>query len=245
MTICETRECPRVQEVVQKKLINSTMSFFSKVFGGKKEPAAPTTTEAIQKLRETEEMLVKKQDFLEGKIEQEIVTAKKNGTKNKRAAIQALKRKKRYEKQLQQIDGTLSTIEMQREALESANTNTTVLQTMKNAADALKAAHLHMDVDQVHDMMDDIAEQQDVAKEISDAISNPVAFGHDVDEDELEKELEELEQEALDEELLGVEGTAELPAVPASTEPVAPPKKTKAKAVEEDDDLKQLEAWAS
>lgn len=93
------------------------------------------------------------------------------------AAIQALKRKKRYEKQLQQIDGTLSTIEMQREALESANTNTQVLTTMKNAADALKAAHKHMDVDQVHDMMDDIAEQQDVAKEISDAISNPVAFG--------------------------------------------------------------------
>lgn len=26
-------------------------------------------------------------------------------------------------------------------------------------------------------MMDDIAEQQDVAKEISDAISNPVGFG--------------------------------------------------------------------
>lgn len=93
------------------------------------------------------------------------------------AAIQALKRKKRYEKQLQQIDGTLTTIELQREALESANTNTQVLTTMKNAADALKAAHKNMDVDQVHDMMDDIAEQQDVAKEISDAISNPVAFG--------------------------------------------------------------------
>lgn len=36
---------------------------------------------------------------------------------------------------------------------------------------------LFRDVDQVHDMMDDIAEQQDVAREISDAISNPVAFG--------------------------------------------------------------------
>jgi hypothetical protein len=59
------------------------------------------------------------------------------------AAIQALKRKKRYEKQLQQIDGTLSTIEMQRQALEEANTNTAVLQTMKNAADALKAVQ-HM-----------------------------------------------------------------------------------------------------
>lgn len=62
----------------------------------------------------------------------------------KLAAIQALKRKKRYEKQLQQIDGTLSTIEMQREALEGANTNTAVLQTMKSAADALKSAHQHM-----------------------------------------------------------------------------------------------------
>lgn len=60
------------------------------------------------------------------------------------AAIQALKKKKRFEKQLQQIDGTLSTIEMQREALEGANTNTAVLTTMKNAADALKEAHKHM-----------------------------------------------------------------------------------------------------
>lgn len=59
-------------------------------------------------------------------------------------ALQALKKKKRLEKQLQQIDGTLSTIEMQREALESANTNTAVLTTMKNAADALKAAHQNM-----------------------------------------------------------------------------------------------------
>lgn len=59
-------------------------------------------------------------------------------------ALQALKRKKRYDKQLQQIDGTLSTIEMQREALESANTNTNVLQTMSEAAKALKSAHQHM-----------------------------------------------------------------------------------------------------
>ena len=53
----------------------------------------------------------------------------------------ALKRKKRYEKQLQQIDGTLSTIEFQREALENANTNAEVLRNMGVAAKALKAAH--------------------------------------------------------------------------------------------------------
>lgn len=85
---------------------------------------------------------------------------------------------------------------------------------------------LNRDVDQVHDMMDDIAEQQDVAREISDAISNPVAFGQDVDEDDLLKELEELEQEELDKELLGVATpTPELPSVP-----VGEPSKAKAKA---------------
>lgn len=61
------------------------MSLFSKIFGsGGKGGKAPTPQEAIQRLRETEEMLAKKQDFLEKKIEQELVTAKKNGTKNKR-----------------------------------------------------------------------------------------------------------------------------------------------------------------
>merc|ERR1712156_171362 len=149
------------------------MSVFGKLFGGKKGDKALTTGEAIQKLRETEEMLMKKQDFLEKKVDAETATARKNAKTNKRVALGALKRKKRYEKQLQQIDGTLTTMEQQREALEGANTNTAVLQTMGEAAKSLKKAHEGMNVDDVHEMLDDIAEQQDVAKEISDAISSP------------------------------------------------------------------------
>ena len=60
------------------------------------------------------------------------------------AALMALKRKKRLEKQLGQIDGTLSTIEFQREALENAQTNTEVLKNMSFAAKALKSAHQHL-----------------------------------------------------------------------------------------------------
>lgn len=63
------------------------MSFFSKVFGGKKEQAAPSTAEAIQKLRETEDMLIKKQEFLETKIDNEVLIAKKNASKNKRGIV--------------------------------------------------------------------------------------------------------------------------------------------------------------
>ncbi|XP_029007399.1 charged multivesicular body protein 4b [Betta splendens] len=220
------------------------MSLFAKMFGsGGKGGKAPTPQEAVQRLRETEEMLAKKQDFLEKKIEQELVTAKKNGTKNKRAALQALKRKKRYEKQLAQIDGTLSTIEFQREALENANTNTEVLKNMGYAAKAMKAAHENMDIDKVDDLMADITEQQEVAQEISDVISRPVGFGEDYDEDELMAELEELEQEELDVHLLEVEGTADipLPSVPSSL----PSRPAKKKVEEDEDDMADLAAWAT
>ncbi|XKL66567.1 hypothetical protein PGB90_009987 [Kerria lacca] len=224
------------------------MSFLGRVFGGKKEEKGPTTAEAIMNLRETENMLLKKQEFLEKKIEHEISIAKANGTKNKRAAIQALKRKQRYSKQLMQIDGTLSTIEMQREALEGANTNTAVLQSMKDAAEALKKAHKHMDIDQVHEMMDDIGEQQDVAREISDAISNPVAFGQDIDEDDLEQELEKLEQEALDEELLRAGPSNTDISIPYDEPSEKIKSKVPSKSIrkeEEEQEMKDLEMWAT
>ena len=60
------------------------MSMFGKIFGFKKDEKSITTGEAIQKLRETEEMLIKKQDYYEKKIEQELGLAKANATKNKR-----------------------------------------------------------------------------------------------------------------------------------------------------------------
>jgi charged multivesicular body protein 4 len=60
-------------------------------------------------LFEVEEIMNKKQAFLEKKIEDELGIIKANGTKNKRMALAALKRKKRLEKQLEQIDGQSTT----------------------------------------------------------------------------------------------------------------------------------------
>ncbi|XP_073344546.1 charged multivesicular body protein 4c [Pagrus major] len=202
----------------------------------------PSPQEAIHKLRETEEMLTKKQDYLEKRIEQELMIAKKNGTKNKRAALQALKRKKRLEQQLTQIDGTLSTIEFQREALENSHTNTEVLKNMGFAAKAMKQVHENMDIDKIDDLMADITEQQDVAHEISDAISRP--FGDQFDEDELLAELAELEEEELEESMDRMGG---LPSVPSSRLPSARPSQrasTKKRAEEEDNDMRALASWA-
>lgn len=77
------------------------MSGLFKLFGsGGKSGNAPTTQEAIQRLSETEELLTKKQEFLEKKIEQELMTAKKNGTRNKRGEEQFLNSRVWYIRQL-------------------------------------------------------------------------------------------------------------------------------------------------
>ena len=61
-------------------------SALARIFGGKGK-TQPSPQVAIQKLRDTAEMLEKKTEFIEKKIEIEIATAKKCGMKNKRGII--------------------------------------------------------------------------------------------------------------------------------------------------------------
>ena len=85
---------------------------------------------------------------------------------------------------------------------------------MKVGADALKGAQQRVgDVDDVQDVMEDIREQQELAQEISDIISNPIGFGQSLeDDDDLLKELEDLEQQDLEEQMLNT--NIDLPTVP-------------------------------
>jgi len=219
------------------------------MFGKKPAVTPKSPQEAIQELREVQDLLNKKEMHLEKKIQEEVYSAKKHGLRNKRAALQALARKKRYEKQLKQIDGTLSTVEYQIEALENASTNTEVLKAMQMAATALKVAHNNMDVDKVQDIMDDIREQQEISQEISDAISQPTGFGHDVNEDELMAELESMQEQDLENKLLDVGGSSvaqidQLPVAPTG-ELRQPDRGQKTKQQAEEDQLKELAAWAT
>jgi hypothetical protein len=61
------------------------MSMFAKLFGKGSNEKAPTPQEAIQKLLEIEDLMRKRQDVLETKIENELKIAKQNGLKNKRS----------------------------------------------------------------------------------------------------------------------------------------------------------------
>jgi charged multivesicular body protein 4A/B len=63
------------------------MSLFTRIFGKNSKEKPPTPQEAIQRIREVEELLGKKSAFLEKKIDDELETAKKHGTKNKRCKL--------------------------------------------------------------------------------------------------------------------------------------------------------------
>ncbi|KAA0200724.1 Charged multivesicular body protein 4Ba [Fasciolopsis buskii] len=216
------------------------MSSLKKFFGTKKS-SADSTKEAVRKLEETRDLLMKKSDFLEKKIEECIALAKKYGMKNKRAALKVLAQKKEYEKQLTRMDNTLSIIENQLQTIDNAGMNLEVFKVLKATAGSLRETHKSMKLDDVQNTMDDIMEQRDIAQEISDAISNPSTFGLDIDEDELLAELQGLQEEELKNELLNIDNVPDLPNVPSRDLPNPSTSEEK----EQDKQLKDLMAWAS
>ncbi|KAJ6249732.1 charged multivesicular body protein 4c [Anaeramoeba flamelloides] len=187
------------------------------LFGKKKKKKGKNTTEttknSIIQLRETLNMLEKRENYLEKKIETELQHAKKNATKNRRSAIMALKRKKNYEQQIAKASNTRFSIEKQISMLEGASMNFEIMKSMKQGAQAMKNIQNEMSIEQVEDVMDEIQESFQIAEEISEAISQP--FGDEFDEDELEEELNELEELGLDEQLTQInQEEVKLPNVP-------------------------------
>jgi len=171
-----------------------------RLFG--KAKAAPKPQETIAKLRDTLDMLEKREEHLQKKAERELHIVKQNATKNKRMAMMALKRKKIYENQMEKIAGARMTIETQVMTIEGANVSFEAIEAMRLGASALQNLHRNMTINDVDNTMSDIQEQMDIAKEIQDGIAQPL--GEVFDEDELEAELAGLEAENLDQQLLGV-----------------------------------------
>lgn len=209
------------------------------LFGKKKK--APAPKESIAKLRETLDMLEKREQFLMKKCEGQVAEAKKfMAAKNKRAALMCLKRKKTYEVQVEKIAGARMTIEQQVMTLEGANVSLEAMNAMKMGAASMKAIHNDINIDKVDDTMEEIREQMDIANEINDAISTPLG-GEMMDEDELLSELEELEQESLDETLLQMNNPPQkLPTVPNGK--VSTPTGKSKVTIDEDAELAALEA---
>lgn len=188
-------------------------------------------------LRTQIDLLAKKEKYLETQIEQQETLARKNVTTNKTAARAALKRKKTYETEVEKIQGQMASLETQLNALENANLNSETMKAMHEGAKAMKQIHGNMNIDKVDSTMDEIRDQVAINEEIRDAISRPL--GQEVDEDELNEDLAELEQEALDAQMVNA-GPAPSGKLPTTNEPAAVQQPAAAEQ-EEDDDEAELQ----
>ncbi|KAI7744126.1 hypothetical protein M8C21_015070 [Ambrosia artemisiifolia] len=116
------------------------MSMLTRLFGKPKQEANVVTT--LDKLNETLEMLEKKENVLKKKSNAEVQKAKEfTNAKNKRAAIQCLKRKRLYEQQIEQLGNFQLRIHDQMIMLESAKATTETVDALRTGAKTMKEMH--------------------------------------------------------------------------------------------------------
>ncbi|KAJ3126951.1 ESCRT-III subunit protein snf7 [Nowakowskiella sp. JEL0407] len=145
-------------------------------------------------IREKVDLLSSRQSDLEQKIQKEHDFAKLNASKNKRAALLALKKKKMYENQVLKIIETKLTLETVAGNIDDARFNNHTLNVLKMGADSLREIHGTVNLNVVDDVMDSVQDQVDFSNEIEDIIARPM-IGQDIDEFELEDELQAIEQQ--------------------------------------------------
>lgn len=173
------------------------MSIFSRYFG--KEKRNPTSTlDTLDKMNETLDMLVKKENVLLKKASMEQEKAKNfSKVKNKRAAIQCLKRKRMYEHHVEQLGNYQLRIHDQMIMLEGVKATSDTVNALKDGASIMKQMNKETNIDNVDSIMDDINEQTESMKQIQDALSAPIGAAAEFDDDELILELEELSEAEL------------------------------------------------
>merc|ERR1711977_255130 len=207
------RERERERERKRKKRKASTSKvtpMFKKLFGKPKSSATEVKphgkTDAmttIERLNDTLEMLEKREALLQKKMADEIRKAKEyTKMKNKRAALQCLKRKKMYEAQADQLANQQLRIHDQKIMLEGAKATTGTVTAMRSGAQAMKKLQKETNIEDVDKTMEEITEQTENMRQINDALGQPIGFAAEIAEDDLDLELQELEAEELDRQLM-------------------------------------------
>eukprot|EP00262_Sarcandra_glabra_P018524 TRINITY_DN6679_c0_g1_i1.p1 TRINITY_DN6679_c0_g1~~TRINITY_DN6679_c0_g1_i1.p1 ORF type:complete len:218 (-),score=60.16 TRINITY_DN6679_c0_g1_i1:174-827(-) len=212
---------------------------FKKMFNKPKKTTTSSTLSTLEKLNETLEMLEKKEHVLQKKISIEIGKAQNfTKLKNKKAAIQCLKKKKLYEAQVEQLGNFQLRVHDQMILLEGAKATTETVDALRSGASAMKSIQKSMNIDAIEMTMDEVNEHTENMRQIQEALTGPIGATADFDEDELEAELEQLEEAELEEQLM-----QPTHAVPASSVPTANiPNRANLRSKSDEDELANLQA---
>lgn len=112
-------------------------------------------------------------------------------TMNKQRAVQLLKRRKMYSSQLEGLMGTQFNVEQMTFAAQNMQDTLTTVSAMKEAHKVQSQQLKAFKIGDIENMMDDMAEMMEDTEEINEVMSRNYAC--DIDEGDLERELEELD----------------------------------------------------
>jgi charged multivesicular body protein 4 len=160
------------------------------------------TLVALEKLQAAADGVLKKKEYFEKRVENEVTKAKEClRNNNKNGAALALRRKKMIVAKIEGLENNYIQLEEQIMELDNVQTTTEMFAALKHAATVQKKVLSKHKVDKVDKVIDDLEENRGTMQEIQDALALGGASA-EYDDAELEEELAALEAEELTGELL-------------------------------------------
>jgi hypothetical protein len=102
----------------------------------------------------------------------------------------ALKKKRMYEQQLEQVENSLLRLSEQQMGLEGVRATAETVAAMHAGAQAGRAVTTEFGVERVDALLDEVADQAEAMRQVSDVLGQPLGPAADIDEDEVAAELE-------------------------------------------------------
>jgi len=192
----------------------------NRLFGtGKPKVPPPNLTDVIANVDSRGESIEKKVDKLDAELKKykdQMSKMREGPAKNaiKQKALRVLKQKKMYENQRGNLSQQSFNMEQANFSLQTLKDTKTTLDAMKVGVKDMKKAYKNVNINEIEDVQDDLADYLEQADEVQEALSRSYGMP-DIDESELDAELAALGDElALDEDASYLDA-ASAPSVPS------------------------------
>jgi len=165
------------------------------LFGSKKaKPNVTAQDRAILDLKNQRDKLKQYQKKINTVVERETQIAKQLLQQSKKKqALLALKKKKYQEGLFDKTNNMLMNLEEMVNSIEFAQMEKEIFDRLKSGNETLKEIHKEMSIEAVEQLMEDTQEAIQYQKDVSDVLAGKLT---QEDEDDVLKELEEIEQQA-------------------------------------------------
>lgn len=169
----------------------------NRLFGrGKPKEPPPNLSDCIANVDSRAESIEKKIGRLDGELKKykdQMSKMREGPAKNavKQKALRVLKQKKQYESQSENLRNQSFNMEQTNYATQSLKDTKTTMNAMKLGVKEMKKEFKNVNIEQIEDMQDDLADMLEEANEVQEVMGRTYGMP-EIDEDELEAELDAL-----------------------------------------------------